>query len=80
MSIETSGSENSKSDTDMIRLSIPIDRGTNDQFTNIMPRGLKSQVIRCLVNLVLKEQRALGKEAYLIHHLIKGECRLIIAK
>ena len=64
--------------TDTIRLSVPIDRKTNDQFSGIMPHGLKAQVIRCLVELVIETQIELGKDSYLIHHLIKKECKIVI--
>ena len=69
-----------KEDSNTIRLSIPIDRDINDQFTSIMPSGLKAQVIRCLVELVVQTQRDLGKDVFLIQHLISNQCKLIIRK
>ena len=61
-----------------IRLSVPIDRSVNEQFSNIMPHGLKAEAIRCLVQLVIDTQIRLGKDKYLIHHLINGDCRIEI--
>ena len=63
-----------------IRLSIQIDRDINDQFTGIMPSGLKAQAIRCLVELVVQTQRDLGTDVFLIQHLINNQCKLIVKK
>ena len=65
-------------ENELIRLSIPIDRETNELFSSIMPHGLKAEVIRCLVLLVIDSQKELGKGSYLIHHLINKECKLVI--
>jgi len=70
--------ETNEKEPETIRLSIPIERSVNEQFSNIMPHGLKAQVMRCLVHLVIDTQRDLGKEKYLIHHLINGECKIVI--
>ncbi len=72
------GTETEESNT--IRLSIPIDRDINDQFTGIMPAGLKAQAIRCLVELVVQTQRDLGKDVFLVQHLINNQCRIVIKK
>ena len=65
---------------DTIRLSVPIEREVNDTFTAMLPHGLKAEVIRCLVKLVINTQRGMGKDTYLIHHLINNECELIVKK
>jgi len=70
--------ENDEAECAIVRLSVPIDRGLNDQFAGMMPFGLKAQVIRSLVELVIKTQQDLGTKTYLIHHLINGECKLVI--
>lgn len=64
----------------IIRLSIPIDREINKRFSSMMPRGLKAEVIRCLIELVIDTQMGMGKDIYLIHHLINKECKLIVSK
>jgi len=67
-----------ETESNIIRLSIPIDREINERFTSMMPHGLKAEVIRCLVELVIETQVGIGKERYLIHHLINKECKLVI--
>jgi len=67
-----------ETESNIIRLSIPIDREINERFTKMMPHGLKAEIIRCLVELVIDTQVGMGKEKYLIHHLINKECKLII--
>ena len=67
-----------ETENNIIRLSIPIDRELNDKFSAIMPHGLKAEVIRCLVELVIDTQRELGKKKYLIQNLIDKDCKLVI--
>ena len=69
-----------ETENSVIRLSIPIEREVNDAFSALMPHGVKAEIIRCLVDLVIETQRKLGKDSYLIHHLINKECKLIIDK
>jgi len=66
---------------DDVRLSIPIDWETNEDFTNLMPYGIKAEVIRCLVRLVIETQKNIeedGLKIYIIDHIVRGECELNI--
>ena len=63
-----------------VRLSVPIERELNNQFSSIIPGGLKAHVVRCLVELVIETQRDLGKDVFLIQHLINKQCKIVILK
>lgn len=64
-------------DEQYIRLSVPIERDINAKFASVLPRGLKAQVVRSLVELFIETQLELGEEVYLAQALIKGRVKLV---
>jgi hypothetical protein len=65
-------------DAEIIRLSVPIEREINARFASVLPKGLKAQVVRSLVELFIETQVELGDDVYLAQALIKGRCKLSV--
>jgi len=60
---------------ELVRVSIPIPKELNDRLNHLLPWGIKAQVVRELILLLLKTQE---REAtrYIVQDLLKGNCQL----
>jgi len=65
-------------DKKTIRLSVAIDRDIDAVFAGGIPRGLKAEVIRRLVELFIETQQELGKDVFLVEALIKKRVKLSV--
>ncbi|HEC66882.1 MAG TPA: hypothetical protein ENI23_16525 [bacterium] len=65
-------------DEENIRLSVPIDRGTNAKFSSLLPWGIKAAVIRALIKLFIDAQIEHGEDRWIAEDLIKGRCKLTV--
>lgn len=58
------------------RIGIPIDQETNDRLNKILPWGVKAQVVRELIRLLIETQA--GSKKYIVSDLLAGNCELCL--
>ena len=62
----------------IVRISVPIDEEVNEKLKTIMPWGVKAQVVRELLLLLIETQKSTN--SYVIQDLLKGKCELRCSK
>jgi hypothetical protein len=66
---------------DKVQIGFPLDADINDKINKLAPRGLKAEAIRSLLNLLLAtqlERTQAGKNDFVVDHLLRGRCRLVV--
>lgn len=57
-----------------IRLSIPVTRVFNDRMNARFPKGVKAEVIRSLLEALMRDQK---NDPYLVYDLLKENVKLV---
>jgi len=64
------------SGTDGVRISVDVTQETHNKLTAMLPWGSKAEVVRSLIELLVKTQE--GHNRYIVEDLLKGRCTLIV--
>lgn len=62
--------------TKTVRISVPIERELHDRLSTLLPWGLKAQVVRELLVLLLNSQDKTDR--YIVQDLLDGNCKLSV--
>jgi DNA-directed RNA polymerase specialized sigma54-like protein len=62
-----------------VRVSIPIPKDLNDKLNTLLPWGIKAQVIRELICLLISAQER-DSNSYIVQDLLNGHCTLMRSK
>lgn len=65
-------------DEETVRLSVEISRATNEKLKMFLPWGIKTEVIRALIDCLVNTQTE--NPGYLAQDLIRGKCRLVVVQ